>query len=252
MAMRHDGVGAWFRLLANTLIDDTAILLEEASFLVLNKPTGLLSQSTYGVDSALFQLRAWLKAREGSEREPFAELPHRLDRGTSGILLVAKTKSALACFSEQFHSRKTDKSYLAAVHGVPDKASGEWTDWMRKVPDLARAELTGQDAEGSRQAILEYEQLFSDGTLSIHRVRTLTGRMHQIRLQFASRGMPILGDQAYGCTLPWYTPRSHDHDEHFGLHAHKLSFRHPKDGRAVRIEAPLPPAWRQQFPNFCQ
>jgi len=234
------------------LIDDTAILQEEPSFLVLNKPTGLLSQSTYGVDSVVFQLRAWLKAREGSEREPFAELPHRLDRGTSGILLVAKTKAALACFSEQFHSRKTDKSYLVAVQGVPNSPYGTWTDWMRKVPDVARAELTSPEAEGSRQAILEYEQLISDGTTSIHRVRTLTGRMHQIRLQFASRGMPILGDQAYGCTLPWYTPRSHDHDEHFGLHARKLSFRHPKDGKAMHIEAPLPSAWQQQFPNFGQ
>jgi 23S rRNA-/tRNA-specific pseudouridylate synthase len=64
--------------------------------------------------------------------------------------------------------------------------------------------------------------------------------------------MPVLGDQAYGGRLPWYPERRHDHDEHFGLHAHKLSFRHPKDGRIVEIEAPLPFAWQQQFPNFCQ
>jgi 23S rRNA pseudouridine1911/1915/1917 synthase len=235
---------------SSTLIDDTSILLEEASFIVLNKPTGLLSQSTFGVDSVLFQLRAWLKARASTEREPFAELPHRLDRGTSGVLLIAKTKTALACFSEQFHSRKTSKSYLVAVQGHPEKPQGEWVDWMRKIPDVAKAELVKPDTQGGRQAILEYEQLFADTSTSIHRVQMKSGRMHQIRLQFASRGIPVLGDLAYGCTLPWYPERRHDHDEHFGLHAHKLSFRHPKDGRIVEIEAPLPPVWRQQFPNF--
>ncbi len=236
-----------FLLGTSALIDETAILQEETSFIVLNKPTGLLSQSTYGVDSALFQLRAWLQARDGSVREPFAELPHRLDRGTSGILLVAKTKAALACFSEQFHSRKTAKSYLVAVQGCPAEPRGAWTDWMRKVPDIARAELTEANADGSRQATLEYEQLFADGTTSIHRVQMLTGRMHQIRLQFASRGMPVIGDQAYGATFPWHPPRRHDHDEHFALHAQKLSFRHPKDGRVVQIEAALPRVWQQQF-----
>ena len=232
------------------MIDDIAILIEEASFLVLNKPTGLLSQSTYGVDSILFQLRAFLKARESSLREPFVELPHRIDRGTSGILLVAKTKAALSSFSEQFHSRKTSKSYLVAVQGGPNEPRGEWIDWMRKVPDVARAELTEPEAEMSRQAIMEYEQLFADATTSIHRVRTKTGRMHQIRLQFASRRMPVIGDEAYGSTMPWCVPRRHDHDEHFGLHAHSLSFRHPKDGRVIQIEAPLPSVWKQQFPNF--
>ncbi len=233
-------------------MDDISILWEEGSFLVVNKPTGLLSQSTFGVDSALFRLRALLKARETTNREPFVELVHRLDRGTSGVLLAAKTKSALACFSEQFHSRKTSKNYLVAVQGCPDEPRGTWVDWMRKITDVARAELADPEADMSRQAILEYEQLFADEVVSIHRVQLKTGRMHQIRLQFASRGMPVVGDRAYGSSLQWIEPIRHAHDEHFALHAHWLALRHPKDGREVQFEAPVPLAWRQQFPNFCQ
>ncbi len=233
-------------------MNDISILREEPSFMVVNKPTGLLSQSTYGVDSLLFQLRVFLQERDRTERVPFVELPHRLDRGTSGILLVAKSKSALACFSEQFHSRKTRKSYLVAVERCPAELLGTWTDWMRKIPDVARAELTAANADQSREAILEYEQLFADEQTSIHRVRLLTGRMHQIRLQFASRGMPVVGDRAYGSTLPWFPAIRHEHDEHFALHARSLAFRHPKDGREVAIEAPLPDSWTQRFQKFFQ
>ncbi len=234
------------------MTNDISILKEESSYIVLNKPTGLLSQSTYGVDSLVFQLRAFLKERDQVERTPFLELPHRLDRGTSGVLLAAKTKSALTCFSEQFHARKTAKSYIVAVEGFPSEPHGTWIDWMRKIPDVARAELVAADGEGSRQAILEYEQLFSDGTQSIHRVQLLTGRMHQIRLQFASRGMPVVGDRAYGSSMSWLPAIRHEHDEHIALHAHSLAFRHPKDGREVRVVAPLPAAWGEKFADFAQ
>ncbi|MDZ4851605.1 MAG: RluA family pseudouridine synthase [Pirellulaceae bacterium] len=232
-------------------MDDVSIILEEASFIVLNKPTGLLSQSTYGVESLLFRIRAHLKRRDGSDREPFIELPHRLDRGTSGVLLAAKTKSALSCLSEQFHFRKTTKSYLVAVQGHPTKSLGTWTDWMRKIPDVSRAEMVAEDSDGSRQATLDYEQIYRDETNSIVRVALKTGRMHQIRLQFASRGMPVLGDQAYGSTIQWSPAIRHEHDEHFALHAHWLAFRHPKDGREIRVEAPLPDAWHERFPSEC-
>ena len=238
--------------LRSLLTNDISILKEEPTYIVLNKPTGLLSQSTYGVDSVLFQMRAFLKERDQLDRTPFLELPHRLDRGTSGVLLAAKTKSTLASFSEQFHSRKTAKSYIVAVEGVPSEPRGTWIDWMRKIPDVARAELAAAGEEGSREAILEYEQLFSNGTQSIHRVQLLTGRMHQIRLQFASRGMPVVGDRAYGSSIPWSPAIRHEHDEHFALHAHSLAFRHPKDGREVLVVAPLPAAWGENFADFGQ
>jgi RluA family pseudouridine synthase len=225
------------------------ILLEESSFLVVNKPTGLLSQSTFGVDSLLFQVRRYLAARESSSIEPFVELPHRIDRGTSGIVLVAKNRNTLRQLSEQFHSRKIAKSYLVAVSGSPESQSDRWHDWMRKIPDIAKAELVPAESEGAREAILSYRSLFRTHGTSVQRVELETGRMHQIRLQFASRGFPVLGDFAYGSQAPWSPATRHDHDEHFALHAESIVFRHPKDGRSIKIEAPLPAAWHLQYPN---
>ena len=225
------------------------ILAEESSFLVVNKPTGLLSQSTFGVDSLLFQIRRYLAARDANSNEPFVELPHRIDRGTSGIVLVARNRSALRQFGEQFHSRKIVKSYLVAVSGSPASDSDRWHDWMRKIPDVAKAELVASEAEGGREAVLSYKSLSRSPSASVHRVELETGRMHQIRLQFASRGFPVLGDFAYGSQVPWSPAPRHDHDEHFALHAASIVFRHPKDGRAIEIEAPLPAAWHREFPD---
>jgi 23S rRNA pseudouridine1911/1915/1917 synthase len=225
------------------------ILLEEPTFLVVNKPTGLLSQSTFGVDSLLFQVRRYLTVRDGNSIAPFVELPHRIDRGTSGIVLVARNRNALRQFSEQFHSRKIAKSYLVAISGTPELESHRWHDWMRKIPDVAKAELVASDVEGAREAIMSYRLLFRTQNASVHRVQLETGRMHQIRLQFASRGMPVLGDSAYGSHVPWTPAPRHDHDEHFALHAASIVFRHPKDGRTIEIDAPVPAAWHQQFPE---
>ncbi len=86
----------------------------------------------------------------------------------------------------------------------PVEKEGTWIDWMRKIPEVARAEIVSPESPGSRQAILRYEQLWSDAEFSIHRVYLDTGRMHQIRLQFASRGHPVLGDAAYGSVLSGY------------------------------------------------
>lgn len=224
-----------------------SILHEESSFLVVNKPTGLLSQSTFGVDSLLMQLRRLAAEQPNVGEATFFELPHRLDRGTSGILLVAKNRKALQSFGEQFHTRKIHKTYLVAVSSCPEKEEDRWIDRMRKIPDVAKAELTGSDEADGREAKLRYRRLFQDATASIHRVELETGRMHQIRLQFASRGFPVLGDRLYGSLDPWFPERRHDHDEHIALHAAKIVFRHPKDGRETAIEAPLPEAWERRF-----
>ncbi len=120
---------------------------------------------------------------------------------------------------------------------------------MRKVPDIPKAELVACDTEGAREAILNYRVLVHNADSSIHRVELETGRMHQIRLQFASRGFPVLGDQSYGSQTPWSPPRRHDHDEHFALHAASISFRHPKNARPIELTAPLPFAWYQSFPE---
>jgi 23S rRNA pseudouridine1911/1915/1917 synthase len=225
------------------------VLHQEPSFLVINKPTGLLSQSTYGVDGALFRVRRWLAAQQPGPSDPFAELPHRLDRGTSGVLLIARTRAALSILGQQFQTRKVRKEYRVAVSGQPATPRGVWIDWMRKIPEVARAELVSASMPGAQQAILEYEQVDGDTNTSQHLVELKTGRMHQIRLQFASRSHPVLGDRLYGSHREWSPLPSHAHDEHFALHASRLTFRHPQDGREIRIQAPLPEAWQRCLPS---
>lgn len=228
---------------------DFDVLFEDRSFLVLNKSSGILSQSTYGVDSVVFQVRRWLQSRDATAAEPFAELPHRLDRGTSGILLVALNRRALRDLSEQFHTRKIEKSYLVAVSGTPP-VHEEWKDSMRKIPEMAKGEIVNADHEDARLARLSHSQVWSNGRNSVHRVQLLTGRMHQIRLQFAHRGFPVLGDALYGSKETWSQEKLHQHDERFALHAEWIALRSPHDAQRLEFRAPLPAIWLERLPEL--
>jgi 23S rRNA pseudouridine1911/1915/1917 synthase len=218
------------------------VLIDEPSLLVINKPTGLLCQSTFGVDSAIFRVRSWLSEKSTSVT-PFAELVHRIDRGTSGILLIARNRRTLQLLSAQFASRKVRKTYIGWVSGKVEPSLGEWTDTMRKIPDVAKAERCSAEIDGARQAILAYQVLESNDRFSRVQIELKTGRTHQIRLQFAGRGFPIVGDRLYGSQDSWDPLPQHAHDEHFALHARELVFRDPNNGRERRIEAPFPVAW---------
>lgn len=208
------------------------IVYEEPHFLLVNKPAALFSQAPPGIDSLQARLIAQLKARDQHPGEPFVGLPHRLDRGTSGIMLIARNQRALKRFGQQFQSRKVIKHYLAVVEGVLASASAacghqsdgsaaqerqrsatlpatqRWEDYVRKIPDLPRAEVVSSDAEGAKLAIALVDclcRVAADGvaTQSLLKVQLETGRMHQIRVQAAARGLPVVGDASYGATLPW-------------------------------------------------
>lgn len=223
------------------------IVYEEPHFLLVNKPTALFSQAPAGIDSLQARLIAQLKARDQHPGEPFVGLPHRLDRGTSGIMLIARNQRALKRFGQQFQSRKVIKHYVAVVEGavpqagavssVHDDAGGShhqsrnaapqgeqlWEDYLRKIPGLPQAEVVTAEAEGAKLAVARVECLYRASghtlstsnaaeqagdarQLSLLKIELETGRMHQIRVQAASRGLPVVGDAGYGATLSW----SHD------------------------------------------
>jgi 23S rRNA-/tRNA-specific pseudouridylate synthase len=234
------------------------ILHAESHFLVVNKPSGLLSQAVTGVTSLETQLIQQLKCSESHPGSPFVGLPHRLDRETSGVMLIARNQRSLKRFGQQFQSRKIGKYYLAVValqqslagkSGVPqstDLRNGVfWSDWLRKVPDEARAEIVDRLASGSRLAELEAIQIASSGQLRLLLVRLLTGRMHQIRIQAAARGLPILGDGKYGSEISFGTDRVGEagKQERIALHALRLEFRHPRHALLVSATAPVPDFW---------
>ncbi len=174
------------------------ILHEESHFLVIDKPIGLFSQAAPGVDSVHVRLARQLKHRDNHPGNPFIGLPHRLDRGTSGVMLIARNQRALGKFGAQFQSRKIGKYYLAVTIGNAINERQHWTDYLRKVPDVPLAEICSPDTEGAKLAEMAVQPLGSDGPFSLVLVQLFTGRMHQIRIQFASRGMFIVGDTAYG------------------------------------------------------
>jgi len=246
------------------------ILLGDPLFLVINKPSGILTTSTFGVPSIQTILREQLAESLSADKQPFVEPPHRLDRGTTGALLIASTRKSLSNLSQQFLHRQIRKRYLVAISAIAIPAlidnqaqllmdDGTLEDWMRKIPDVAQAEIVTKDTQGAKLAVLNYRTLCQNEKGRILEIEMQTGRMHQIRLQFASRGYPILGDRAYGSNVDWIKPtdahqvlndEDQSHVQHTALHAIHLAFRHPKDASWVVVNAPVGQAWKEHFPEF--
>lgn len=235
-----------------------ALVREEQHFLLVHKPSGLFSQAAPGIPSVETELSELIRSRDGHPGRPFIGLPHRLDRATSGVMLVARNQRALKRFGQQFQSRKVNKLYLAVVCCRPacqlEPPSPQLLeDFLRKVPDEPRAEICQAQDAGAKLARMEIEPLAQAGATRLYLVRLLTGRMHQIRLQFASRGCPVLGDTLYGGPV-WEQPQATTHDGEalsaeagrhapIALHALRIEFHHPKTGHLTSGTAPLPESW---------
>lgn len=228
------------------------ILREEPHFLLVDKPAGLFSQAAPGVDSLQVALVAQLKERDAHEGNPFIGLPHRLDRGTSGIMLIARNQRALKRFGQQFQSRKIGKFYLA----VAERSAGcelgstptRWEDYVRKVTDRPVAEIVAAEEEGARLAQLDVQQIAEADGLCLLLVHLHTGRMHQIRVQAAARGLHVVGDALYH---PEQTEPEQNEPaiaaadgerpkESFALFAMRIEFRHPQTALQTSGTAPMP------------
>lgn len=224
------------------------LLWEQHPCLVVNKPGGILSESPPGIDSLEDQVRAFLKRRESNEGNIYLGRPHRLDRPTSGAIVFARNSRATRRLSEQFQGRTVEKVYWALVEGhlTPDR--GRWEDYMRKIPDVARSEIVPQQHPDARHAVLNYEVLRHDDYGTWLQIRLETGRTHQIRLQCATRGFPVLGDYDYGATTEFGPSVQEPRDRWIALHARVLGFVHPKSRQRVTVVAPLLASWLQLRP----
>jgi 23S rRNA pseudouridine1911/1915/1917 synthase len=158
---------------------------------------------------------------------------HRLDKDTSGVLLVARTDAAHRALAAQFAGRSVEKTYLALVHGKVRQDTGRITKPIARDP-VRRTRMTAKLGSG-REALTEYRvrQRFENFTLL--EVRIGTGRTHQIRVHLASIGHPVAGDRLYGA------PQA----RRMFLHAWRIAFDSPASGQRVRLEAPLPPELEQ-------
>jgi 23S rRNA pseudouridine1911/1915/1917 synthase len=227
------------------MLPDVDILFEEGPCLAVNKPSGLLTQAPPEIDSLEARVKRFLVLRDHKPGRAYLGVPHRLDRPVSGVLVLAKHVRAARRLCEQFENRTVEKVYWALVEGRVTEPSGVWVDHIRKVPDEARAEVLDPQHPDGREARLTYRVLDQGSFGTWLEIQLETGRMHQIRLQSATRGHPVLGDELYGSHVPFGPPAGDPRQRGIALHARRLSFRHPMTRALVLITAPLSSAWRE-------
>lgn len=215
------------------------ILYEEPHFLVVNKPAGVLTQAVPGIDSIQVRLVEQLRVRDQHTGRPFVGLPHRLDRGTTGTLLIARNQRALKRFGKQFQHRIVQKFYVAWVHGNLQGPSQIWQDYVRKIENQPQAEIVPAETAGARLAELRVWRIAGNDEHSLVLIQLFTGRMHQIRLQLSSRKFPIVGDRLYG------SEQAFAEDSYHALHALRIEFRHPTTAIPIGVTAPFPSSWQQ-------
>lgn len=223
---------------AKPLRDDRArawLLHEDKTCLVFNKPPGLAVQGGSGLSENLETIVAHGFGRQGKTPP---RLVHRIDRDTSGVLVMAKTKPAAAFYSEAFAERQVKKIYLALVcGGPPEPEQGEIALALRKirVRGVERVEVVAEGAAGAKPAASRYRTLHAQPGAALLALEPLTGRMHQLRAHCAAIGRPIAGDGKYGGLFALNgapIPR-------LMLHAWRLACAQP-DGGALAITAPPP------------
>ena len=198
------------------------ILKETARYLVCVKPIGIAAQGTQA--EAMPQL---LSAQLGCDIFPV----HRLDQTVGGVMVYAKTAQEAARLTQAMGQGQMQKTYLAVLTGCPAERAGTLEDLLFHDRAKNKTYVVRRQRGGVKQARLHYEILAKQDGLSLARIRLETGRTHQIRVQFASRGLPLLGDGKYG---------SRDNRCACALWSYRLRFSHPQTGLPVEFSR-LPP-----------
>lgn len=156
---------------------------------------------------------------------------HRLDRVVSGLMVLARTKRAAADLSRQIREGIFEKEYLAICHGNPPERQGTLRDWLTRDGQAHRTYVAAGPGRDVQEAVLHYKTLAVRENLTMVRIALVTGRTHQIRVQFSSRGLPLAGDRKYGAA---------DGVDEIALWSHRLCFRHPRTGEAMSFQVPPP------------
>ena len=215
-----------------------AILHEDTDLIVLDKPAGLVVHPAPGhaADTLVNALLHHCADLQGIGGELRPGIVHRLDKDTSGVLVVAKNEQAVANLVAQFASHAVEKEYLALVWGTPRKPTG--TVELPIGRHAVHRQKMAVTAKG-RPAVTRYETLAATPLAAILRVRIETGRTHQIRVHLAHLGHPVVGDKTYGRARPGL-PEPLEIPRQM-LHAHRLKIAHPRTGRPLEFTAPPPP-----------
>ena len=223
------------------------LLHEDDKVFVLNKPAGIAVQGGSGVTRHIDKmLEAWTSQKGEKPR-----LVHRLDRDTSGVLVVARTRGAAQKLTAAFRERDTKKTYWSVVKGVPKKRDDKISTWLVKeqTPDGDRMRIARHGEDGADHAVSFYRVVEQAGqNFAWLEMEPYTGRTHQLRVHAAHIGHPILGDPKYfDADVNWNFPGGVQNRLH--LHARHIDIPHPSGGR-LRVTAPLPPHMVQTWNLF--
>lgn len=223
------------------------LLHEDEKVIVLNKPAGIAVQGGSGVNRHIDQmLEAWTSPKGEKPR-----LVHRLDRDTSGVLVIARTRGAAQKLTAAFRERDTKKTYWSLVMGVPKKREDKISTWLVKeqTPDGDRMRIAKHGEDGADHAVSFYRIIEQAAqNYAWLEMEPYTGRTHQLRVHAAHIGHPIIGDPKYfEADLNWAFPGGVQNRLH--LHARRIDIPHPNGGR-LRVTAPLPPHMVQTWNLF--
>lgn len=200
------------------------LLYQDKYLCVAIKPAGVLSTDEAGGMPEL--------VREAlGDRHACVRTVHRLDRVVSGLMVLARTPEAASELSRQIREQEFQKSYLAVLHGVPERTQDTLVDLLLRDKRERKTYVAAQPGKGVQEAILDYKTLQSSAEMSLVQIWLKTGRTHQIRAQFSARELPLVGDRKYstledGCNI--------------ALWSYQLAFTHPHSGKALEFSCPPP------------
>ncbi len=205
------------------------VLYEDNHLLGVFKPAGVLVQGDSTRDTTLIEVaKKYIKEKYNKPGNVYLGLVHRLDRPVSGVVLYARTSKAASRLSREFLERRVEKIYFAIVHGAP-ASEGEILSYIERVH--RRSRLAAAENDRAKDAVLSYRVLDTRSGLSLVELHPRTGRHHQIRIQLAEIGHPVVGDVKYGA--PEVLP-----DRTIALHAGVLVVNHPTKNTPIRLAAP--------------
>lgn len=197
------------------------ILFEDNHLLVVEKPPNILSQADQTEDKDILTiLKEDIKERYNKPGNVYLGLVHRLDRPVGGVMVFAKTSKSASRLSDQIRKRELKKTYMAVVHGKPLKEKDTLIHYLLKDSKTNTVSAVKKETEGAKEAILDYEVLETASDFSLIKVNLHTGRPHQIRVQFATIGHPLYGDQRYGHKL-------NSVGQQIALWSHQIICQHP-------------------------
>lgn len=200
------------------------LLYVDNDLLICVKPAGVVSTDVPGGVPELARLAL-------GDPETEIRTVHRLDQVVSGLMVLARSNTAASELSRQIREREFEKAYLAVVHGTPEAQMGIFRDLLLRNKQERKTYVVAELGKGVQEAVLDYQVLASVGGLSRVAIHLQTGRTHQIRTQFSSRGLPLVGDRKYS-TL--------DDGCQIALWSYQVAFRHPRTGKRMefRLEPP--------------